>query len=1005
MNKKLINGLLIASLLVGPSFGLTSCTDYDDDINNLQDQIDKINVTLGELQELIKSGSVIKDVQSTSTGIAITLSNGKTYAINNGKDGANGTNGVDGKPGTAWTIGADGFWYKDGVKTDYRAIGEQGIQGEKGDKGDKGEQGDKGDKGDTGATGPQGPAGPAGPQGPQGPQGDKGEPGEQGKPGADGQNGKYYVPNPETHVFDIYQDGEFVESTNISWLPQAGEGITAVYSGNKLTLTGVNGEQKTVVINVGEAVGSIDFIPSRVDNAFPTYPTTDADFYHINSYLSESKYNPSTKEFTPQTNWDISNIVDFYYRVNPSDAYIADGAVASFVDRKIQVVSRSAGDAQRLLSPVSFSHENGEIVVGAKVNKTALSSSTEKNVAAFRLVNGQDYNTTSDYVYISSKAIDAALVDSAYMKAHRNQIKEFYNRDKAIVGDNETSAFIQTVCPLTATTNAELVYNSQEGLDLSKLPGLYSTQKSEWLTDLGFVNMTYEFSLPKEYKSNDSQGTNQQWFVKLTDDKSHLVVNAENLKDGLTPAIGRTPVVRVDAFLVDNAGNKQMVASAYIKVNIVREQTVAPVDKDPIVTTLNAKEYEYHSLTNAFTLVNQMGWTEVNNAIYGKTGLTSSNFWNYYGGDPKEYNVTVTALKRDNSNATIINENAPANGTFSKADYGVSCEVALGSGNTQTANIKFMVNNDVLTQNTYKNVDGKGAEYTVTITIPSNNKAARGDVKIVQKFYVLDECKEYDFNPNFYAGTVNGKPNVVITKGKLINGKWTLEMNISEVFKMIGGKNIFEYFNTVNNAKSIQFSLDPATQTDVTYTQSATNGTVKLVKALTEDYIFASMKYEVELVNGEDCEFHFNIKFNNPFTNGVSKGLELNGNITGEAKVDVKPSVIVVESDNRNQAIYSWNSTAKGLVLSDVANNVYKVAAPTVKYEFVKDAEYNTFYGNLDIQHGAKFEIDPSTGMVTYDNLGATLIPSYNLQVKATVTFADLSEVVCYIPFTVKGKN
>lgn len=147
------------------------------------------------------------------------------------------------------------------------------------------------------------------------------------------------------------------------------------------------------------------------------------------------------------------------------------------------------------------------------------------------------------------------------------------------------------------------------------------------------------------------------------------------------------------------------------------------------------------------------------------------------------------------------------------------------------------------------------------------------------------------------------------------------------------------------------------------------------------------------------------VEFNNPFTNGVSKGLELNGNITGEAKVDVKPSVIVVESDNRNQAIYSWNSTAKGLVLSDVANNVYKVAAPTVKYEFVKDAEYNTFYGNLDIQHGAKFEIDPSTGMVTYDNLGATLIPSYNLQVKATVTFADLSEVVCYIPFTVKGKN
>ena len=55
MNNRLINGLVIASLLVGQSFGLTSCTDYDDDIKNLQTQIDGINVSLGELQQLIKS--------------------------------------------------------------------------------------------------------------------------------------------------------------------------------------------------------------------------------------------------------------------------------------------------------------------------------------------------------------------------------------------------------------------------------------------------------------------------------------------------------------------------------------------------------------------------------------------------------------------------------------------------------------------------------------------------------------------------------------------------------------------------------------------------------------------------------------------------------------------------------------------------------------------------------------------------------------------------------------
>ena len=63
------------------------------------------------------------------------MSDNQTYEITNGKDGA---------PGTAWTIGEDGMWYKDGVKTDYKAIGVDGAvypQYPKGDKGDQGEQG------------------------------------------------------------------------------------------------------------------------------------------------------------------------------------------------------------------------------------------------------------------------------------------------------------------------------------------------------------------------------------------------------------------------------------------------------------------------------------------------------------------------------------------------------------------------------------------------------------------------------------------------------------------------------------------------------------------------------------------------------------------------------------------------------------------------------------------------------------------------------------------------
>ncbi|MDE6465119.1 MAG: hypothetical protein K2L44_00250, partial [Duncaniella sp.] len=272
-----------------------------------------------------------------------------------------------------------------------------------------------------------------------------------------------------------------------------------------------------------------------------------------------------------------------------------------------------------------------------------------------------------------------------------------------------------------------------------------------------------------------------------------------------------------------------------------------------------------------------------------------------------------------------------------------------------------------------------------------------------QKFYVKEKCITYGFNPNFY----DENAGYSITKGKLVNGKWALEMNISEVFKMDNGKNIFQYFNAANhnpNATAIHFYLDPANQPGVSYTEGTDNGTIELTTALTEPSLLAKMKYIVTLVNGEECTSKFNILFNNPFVSGNSKAITLNANETGVLTSDVKPSVVVVESNDPSSLIYSWSAASKSLVLSSKATGTYKVAEPTVRYDFVKDdAAYQEFYGNLDIANGAKFGIDTTTGVVTYDNLGATLVKSYTLQVKATVTFADLSEVTCTIPFIVKG--
>lgn len=976
MNKKFLSVTVLSLLAATMSTGFTSCEDYDDDIDNLQVQIDGIKTTVADLEKLIQDGNVITSVTPTADGLAITFSNGKTYTLTNGKDGADGKDGLNGKDGKdgadgkdgkdgksadVWTIGADGYWYKNGVKTDHKAVGVDGRNG------------------------------------------------------TDGTNGEYYVPNAATGLFDIYRNGVKIGESDIRWRPEDKENLTAAFSGNKLTISGVvvgtnpDGTPKfgDVELNIGVSVGSIGFIPTVMSSKV-AYPTTDKEFYHLTTYLSESKYNATTKVFAPQSDWNKSNIVDLHYRINPSDAYVVDNGIVNFIDRK--VTSRAAGDnnsATPLLNVLTrtinkdqigyFTLTGNELSVSTTVNASRLSTTAESNIAALSLWNGQQ-NTVSDYVAISSEAIDVLLVDSAYMAENPSAApKAFYNRNKAIVENGETDAFIKGFVGLNDKANVELVYNS--ALNLRKLPGLYSSDKNTWLTKLGFTGMSYKFELPKEYKSDDAQGTNQQWFVELSGET--LKVNSTNLTESLIPAIGRTPVVRIDAFLTSNDGSSKLVASAYIKVSIVKEPTQDPGEKDIIPCDLTAKAYEYHGLSATPKLINQMDWKDVNNLIYGKAQLTSSTFWNNYGGAQKEYEVKVTTTEKNGSTKVLGEGKAKANQAFTlTTPDGISCETTLGSGDTQTSNIKFSVDNRVKTQNTYKNVDGKGAEFVVTITIPSNNKAVRGNVVITQKFYVKDECVPYEFNPNYFAGNIDGKTDVVITKGKLVGGSWKLEMNISEVFEMRNGKNIFQYYNTVNNAKAISFSLNPTTQTGVSYTETTgVNGIITLTAALKEAYLYAGMKYTVTLVNNENCEFYFNIKFRNPFVAGSASQVDLNGNATGAVTAETAPKVIVNDVDGKT--IYSWVNGS--LRLSELATNTYKVAAPTVKYAFVKDATYNKFAGNLDPK--ATFKIDETTGIVTYDNLGATLIPSYKLTVKATVTFADLSEVVINIPFIVKGEK
>ena len=128
MRKKYLSALLFGALLFASAGTFTSCKDYDDDISNLQGQVDGIKADLEDLQAQISAGKWITNVTSIEGGFTVTFSDGQSFNIVNGKDGADGADGAAGAPGAAGadgtkiTIGEDGYWYFDGVKSEYKAV-------------------------------------------------------------------------------------------------------------------------------------------------------------------------------------------------------------------------------------------------------------------------------------------------------------------------------------------------------------------------------------------------------------------------------------------------------------------------------------------------------------------------------------------------------------------------------------------------------------------------------------------------------------------------------------------------------------------------------------------------------------------------------------------------------------------------------------------------------------------------------------------------------------------
>lgn len=559
----------------------------------------------------------------------------------------------------------------------------------------------------------------------------------------------------------------------------------------------------------------------------------------------------------------------------------------------------------------------------------------------------------------------------------------------------ETTEFINKFVYYNPTYS--FAYDNAQGLDLSKCVGLLAWTGNSYKTleELGFEGVKYTYTLPEKYLGGDGT-TNQQWFVELNG--SVLSINKKNLQAPYTQAIGRTPVVRVDAYVPDSKGNDVMVYSSYVKVRIVEKDLSG--DNKNIEVNLPVKETGYASNSNNVYYFTDMGYQDVNNLIYAPAGLTANTFWNYYY--YSGYKVTVLG----NDSKEIENP------------QGVSVDVAENWSTTMTSCIKIGTNATVHTENytvdgqkQYKNVDGKGARYTVTITFKAQPNIVAQDVVITQVFYVKDNVVAYPINPNYEAGT-----NTVKSKGTLVNDAWSFTMPIADAYKKLNigtdkapnYVDIWSYYNVAAGYKVVKampaFAINQkpdANKNGVELTAS-TQGNIRLTEPLAATQKSTDLTYTIVMKNGETKSFPLTVIFQNPFVAAsADNGVTINGNSVADVKESVNPYVNVDDLDGKD--IYNWIAKSKALVLSDLATKTYKLAAPTVTYAFDKNEQaYKDFVNQLP--DGAKIEVD-GDGNVKYVSAGASLVPSFTLHVNVTVSFGNISKVVCKVPVKINGSG
>ncbi len=510
------------------------------------------------------------------------------------------------------------------------------------------------------------------------------------------------------------------------------------------SIDAINANINVLNVLLEKSLRSLVFIPQSYYWGVEATKLLYLDFNYVNDAAWISDMNWDKKEAkgygddTRYTTAAGTKVLSFAatYHMNPSSAKLDEKTTTvNVLSNDLEFVTRSAAAG---ISVKSWAAENGILTVNLDVNDpkkimsvlendSITNFATQVNVAT---KNDKDTTITSDYATLYTES-----VSDLKLALTNNDVNEhlFPEAKKSALSpcEKETATsyghLMQTVNEASNTFDAQVYCNWDQTLDLRNFVEThYKNVKGDFakLDDATFnANFKYVFTLTALFK-----GTN------ATDESAHAAIASDGYTfrpqaptaDGKQAAygseqvraqeVGRTPVVRVT--LVDQQTGK-VYDYGYIRIKIVDEKE-SPVSYDKSITYQGA-DYAYNGECTPNAWSYSTKWYITEQDLYKELGLTREEF---------EKNYTIVGDKQD-----LTQYQADANGKFQELATKIGTASTIidkeeDPDGTKSSTLKW----ELTSKEAYELfVTDKKAGTSVAIKYASADKTVGPDVYVVFK--------------------------------------------------------------------------------------------------------------------------------------------------------------------------------------------------------------------------------------------------------------------------------